>query len=216
MSAPYDVIVIGLGAMGSATVFQLARRVLRVLGLEQHDIPHGRGSSHGFTRVIRLAYYEHHAYVPLLFRAYELWRELEMLSGTPLLHVTGSIDAGTSDSQIFLGSQQACHIHGVAHEVLTSAELSRRFPAYRLPSDIMAVFQPEGGFLVPERCVVAHIAMAQAKGAEVHAREQVLDWSPHGDGVRVRTDREVYEARSPGDNRRARGRRSWSLPNRSD
>jgi sarcosine oxidase len=194
MSAPYDVIVIGLGAMGSATVFQLARRGLRVLGLEQYDIPHSRGSSHGFSRIIRLAYYEHHAYVPLLFRAYELWRELEMLSGTPLLHVTGSIDAGTSESQIFLGSQQACHIHGVAHEVLTSAELSRRFPAYRLPSDIMAVFQPEGGFLVPELCIVSYIRVAQANGAEIHAREQVLDWLPIGDRVRVRTDREVYEA----------------------
>lgn len=194
MPAPYDVIVIGLGAMGSATVFQLARRGLRVLGLEQYDIPHARGSSHGFSRVIRLAYYEHPAYVPLLLRAYQLWRELEILSGVPLLHVTGSIDAGTSESQIFRGSQQSCHTHGIAHEVLTSTELTRRFPAYRLPSDIMAVFQPEGGFLVPELCIVSHIRVAQANGADIHARERVLDWSPLGDGVRVRTDRELYEA----------------------
>jgi sarcosine oxidase len=180
--------------MGSATVFQLARRGLKVLGLEQHDIPHSRGSSHGFTRVIRLAYYEHPAYVPLLVRAYQLWRELETLSGASLLHITGSIDAGTSESQIFIGSQQACQTHGIAHEVLTSIELTRRFPGYRLPPDIMAVFQPEGGFLVPERCVVAHIGMAQANGADIHAREQVLDWSPHGDGVGVRTGRASYEA----------------------
>lgn len=193
MSAQYDVIVIGLGAMGSATVYQLARRGRRVLGLEQYDIPHSRGSSHGFSRVIRLAYYEHPAYVPLLFRAYELWRELETLSGVPLLYVTGSIDAGTSESQIFLGSQQACHIHGIAHEVLTSTELSRRFPAYCLPADVLAVFQPEGGFLVPELCIVAHIRIAQAHGAEIHAREKVLDWQPVGDRVRVRTDRDAYE-----------------------
>jgi len=194
MSAQYDVIVIGLGAMGSATVYQLSRRGRRVLGLEQYDIPHSRGSSHGFSRVIRLAYYEHPAYVPLLFRAYELWRELETLSGVPLLHITGSIDAGTSESQIFLGSQQACHVHGIAHEVLTSNELSHRFPAYRLPPEIMAVFQPEGGFLAPELCIVSHIRLAQANGAEIRAREQVLDWSPVGNRVRVRTDREVYEA----------------------
>jgi sarcosine oxidase len=194
MSSQYDVIVIGLGAMGSATVYQLARRGRRVLGLEQYDIPHSRGSSHGFSRVIRLAYYEHPAYVPLLRRAYELWRELETLSGVPLLHITGSIDAGTSDSQIFLGAQQACRLHGITHEVLTSSELSRRFPAYRLPPEIMAVFQPEGGFLVPELCIVSHIRVAQANGAEIHAREQVLEWLPVGGRVRVRTDQGVYEA----------------------
>jgi len=193
-SSRYDVIVVGLGAMGSATLYHLARRGKRVLGLERYDIPHEMGSSHGVTRVIRLAYFEHPSYVGLLRRAYELWRELEQRAGEQLLHITGSIDAGPPDSVNFTGSKASCEEHGLAHEVLSSADLSRRFPGYRLPPDTMAVFQPDGGFLLPERSIVAHVTQAQAHGAEVHAREAVVDWQPTAGGVRVVTERGTYEA----------------------
>jgi sarcosine oxidase len=192
--ARYDVIVVGVGGMGSAALYHLARRGKRVLGLERYDIPHEMGSSHGITRVIRLAYFEHPSYVRLLYRAYELWRELQHEAGEQLLHITGSIDAGPPDSLNFLGSKRSCEEHHLSHEVLTSEELSRRFPGYRLPAQTMAVFQPDGGFVLPERCIVAHVTRAQAHGAQVHAREPVRDWQAAAGGVRVVTDRGTYEA----------------------
>jgi sarcosine oxidase len=192
----YNTIVVGVGGVGSAAVYELAKRGKRVLGLERFDIPHTMGSSHGHTRIIRLAYYEDPSYVMLLLRAYELWREIERRAGERLLHITGSIDAGPPDSWVFKGSLRSAVEHGLPHEVLTGAELSKRFPGYRFPFDTMALFQPEGGFLVPERCIVAYVEAAQALGAEVHGRERVLGWEPRGDGVRVFTDRDTYEADS--------------------
>ena len=192
----YDAIVIGIGGMGSATVFHLAQRGYRILGLERHGIPHSFGSSHGSTRIIRLCYYEHPSYVPLLQRAYELWRSLEQKAGEQLLHLTGSIDAGPPGSEVFDGSLKSCELFELPHEVLNSKELKRRFPAYCLPSETMAILQPEGGFLRPERCIVSHVVLAQAAGAEVRAHEQVLNWEPHADGVRVQTDRGTYFADS--------------------
>ncbi len=190
----YNAIVVGVGAMGSATAYYLARRGQRVLGLERFDIPHTFGSSHGYTRIIRLAYYEHPSYVMLLRRAYELWREIERHAGEPLLHVTGSIDAGPTDSWVFKGSWRSCVEHDLPHEVLTGADLNARFPGYQLPHDTLALFQPEGGFLAPERCIVSYVRAAQALGAEIHGRERVLEWTPLGDGVRVVTQRDTYEA----------------------
>jgi sarcosine oxidase len=190
----YDVIVVGVGGMGSATAYHLARRGHKVLGLERFDIPHEMGSSHGITRIIRLAYYEDPSYVPLLRRAYELWHELEQTANEKLLHKTGSVDAGPEDSAVFQGSLNSCHIHDIPHEVLTSSELSRRFPGYQLPAKTMALLQADGGFLLSERCIVAHVEAAQAHGAEIHGREGLLDWEPFGDGVRVRTERGEYEA----------------------
>lgn len=193
-SKHYDVIVVGVGGMGSATIYHLARRGIKVLGLERFDIPHTMGSSHGITRVIRLAYFEHPSYVPLLRRAYELWRELQQLAGRPLLYITGSVDASLPGERAFEGSLKSCKLHGLSHEVLTSRELTEKFPAYRLPSEVMAVFQPDGGFLVPEVCIVAHVMQAQARGAEIHAREPVHEWKVLGNRVTVRTDKASYEA----------------------
>ena len=190
----YHAIVIGVGGMGSAAVYHLARRGKRVLGLEQFDIPHDLGSSHGHTRIIRLAYYEHPSYVMLMRRAYELWREIQTEVGDRLLYEIGSIDAGPTDSWVFKGSLQSCLEHDLRHEVLTGTELNRRYPGYRLPHEIMSVLQPDGGFLLPERCIVSFVMAAVARGAEVHGREKVLDWEPVRDGVRVTTQRGVYEA----------------------
>jgi sarcosine oxidase len=180
--------------MGSAALYHLARRGRRVLGLERFDVPNELGSSHGVTRIIRLAYYEHSSYVPLLVRAYELWRELEREADELLLSVTGSVDASSAEGRIFSGSLASCREHDLPHEVLSTEELARRFPAYRLPEGTMAVLQPDGGFLLPERCIVSHVTLALAAGAEVRARERVLGWEAAGEGVRVRTERGEYDA----------------------
>src|SRR5919199_316134 len=192
----YDVIVVGIGGMGSATAWQLARRGQRVLGLERFDIPHTMGSSHGVTRIIRLPYYEDPAYVPLLRRAYALWRELEAAGGERLLVTTGSIDGGPEDGAIFQGALGSARLHGLPHEVLTGAEVNARWPGYRLPASHRAVFQPEGGFVLSERAIVAHADAAMAAGAEIRARERVLGWEarPGGEGVAVTTDKGRYEA----------------------
>ncbi len=190
----YDVIVLGLGGMGSATLFHLARRGLRVLGLERFDLVHEYGSSHGLTRIIRLAYWEHPTYVALLRRAYELWRELETLSAERLLHVTGSVDAGPAEGPIFGGALKSSELHGLPHQVMDGAELHRRYPGYRLPRETRCLYQPEGGFLLPERCNVAHIEQALGNGAEIHCREPVLEWDVSGGRVQVHTSRARYEA----------------------
>jgi sarcosine oxidase len=190
----FDVIVVGIGAMGSAACFHLARRGQRVLGLERFDIPHAMGSSHGVNRIIRLAYYEDPSYVPLLRRAYALWRELERGFGEQLLYITGSIDASEADSWVFQRSLESCELHGLPHEVLTSAQLRERFPAYHLPDGHLALLQPEGGFVASERAIVAHVDGAIEAGAEIHGREQVRSWELTGGGVRVETERGIYEA----------------------
>ncbi len=180
--------------MGSAALYHLASRGLRVLGLERYEILHENGSYHGLTRIIRLAYWEHPSYVALLHRSYALWRELERHSGERLLHITGSVDAGPADGPIFTGALRSSELHDLAHEVLNSAELHRRFPAYRLPPEAMALYQPDGGFLLPERCNLAHIARSQALGAEVHSAEPVLEWDAGGGRAWVRTPQGRYEA----------------------
>lgn len=195
MSQTYNAIVIGVGAMGSATLYQLAKRGLNVLGIEQFEIPHEMGSSHGLTRIIRLAYYEDPSYVPLLRRTYQLWDELEREAGQKIFYQTGSIDMGPEESEVFAGSLRSCLDHELEHQVLTSRELSERFPGYRMPSEIKAVFQPQGGLLVPELCIQAYADLAQKHGATLHTGERVTGWDILGDGrVQVTTDRGSYTA----------------------
>lgn len=191
----HDVIVAGLGAMGAATAWQLARRGVRVLGLERFDIPHAMGSSHGTNRIIRLAYFEHPSYVPLLRRAYELWRELEAAAGEKLLFVTGGVDAGPEASRLVTGSLEACRLHDLPHELVDARELARRHPGYRIPAGDVAVLQPDAGFVMSERAIVAFAGLALEAGAELRAREAMLGWEPtSGGGVRVTTTRGTYEA----------------------
>ena len=130
----------------------------------------------------------------LLRRAYELWREIQEKAGEQLLYTTGSVDAGPEESWVFKGSWESCKLHDLPHEVLTGAELRRRHPGYHLPPGHLALLQPEGGFLTPERCIVSYVMAAQALGAEIHGHERVLEWRPLEGGVRVRTDRGAYEA----------------------
>src|SRR5919204_2330178 len=159
--------------MGSAALYHLARRGKHVLGLERFGVAHELGSSHGSTRIIRLAYFEDPSYVPLLHRTYELWRELEREASEQLLHVTGTIEAG---ERIYEGALRSCRAHDLSREELDGREVSRRYPAYRFPPELPMLFQPDGGFLLPERCIVAHVGGALARGAVLRAFERVLAW----------------------------------------
>jgi sarcosine oxidase len=190
----YDVIVAGAGGMGSAAAFHLARRGRRVLAIDSFAPPHEMGSSHGLTRIIRLAYHEDPSYVPLLRRAYELWFELERQAGQKLITITGSLEMGPPGSRAVADALASCHEHDIPYEMLTAAEIMARFPAYRLPPDFTGLLQPDGGFLDPEGCIAAHLRLAQSFGAELHTGERVLEWEPEGDGVRVRTERGEYRA----------------------
>jgi sarcosine oxidase len=192
--ATLDVIVVGVGGMGSAAMAHLAARGQRVLGIEQFEPGHDRGSSHGITRIIRLAYFEHPSYVPMLRRAFALWRDLEHGLDEPLLHVTGGLDVGWSGSDVFEGSLRSCLEHGLVHEVLDARDLARRFPAWHPAPNACAVYQPDAGFVTPERCILAHLHRAQRFGAQLHSNERVLGIEPQNGHVVVRTDRGRYEA----------------------
>lgn len=190
----FDCAVIGLGAMGSAALFELARRGKRVVGIERFTPGHDRGSSHGESRAIRLGYSEHPSYVPLVRSAFAKWRELERLSGETLLTTTGILEAGMPGSRMVAGSRQACELHRLDHEMLDATEIMRRCPALVMPDDFTAVWQPEGGYLRPERGNAAHLKLAQAAGAEVRAETRVLGIEPRDGHVRVVTDRGIVEA----------------------
>jgi sarcosine oxidase len=190
----YDVIVLGVGGMGSSTVFHLAKRRQKVLGLEQFNLGHDLGASHGVNRIIRLAYAEDPRYVPLLRRAYELWREIENVTNERLLFITGGIDAGPEKGKIVQGSLRACEEHSLPHEKLDSSDLHRRFPGFRFPKEMSAVYQQDGGFVLSERAIIAYVMAAQALGAEIHARERVRRWELKRGEVFVHTDRDSYRS----------------------
>lgn len=196
MTVPtYDIVVAGLGAMGSATVCELSRRGQRVLGLDRHAPPHAFGSSHGETRIIREAYFEHPVYVPLVQRAFELWRSLERVSGTTLLRETGGLMIGRSDSALVDGALRSAQLHNLTHAVLTSSEVQRRFPALRPDDDMIAVHEPRAGILFPEACIGAFLARARQHGAEVRGDAAVRRWESGADGLRVYTENGEYRAR---------------------
>lgn len=189
-----DVLVVGGGGMGLAAAAHLAGRGRQVRVFERFGIAHDRGSSHGHTRIIRLAYFEHPSYVPLLRRSFELWRALERRTGATLLQVTGGLDVGPPGSEVFEGARRSCREHDLPHEVLDGRALRQRFPAWRADDGLAAVFQPDAGFLRPEACLRAHAAEARAAGAIIHEDEPAIDWESRGQGVRVRTARGTYEA----------------------
>jgi sarcosine oxidase len=190
----YDVIIVGAGAMGSAAAMHLAARGRRVIAFDRFGVPNDQGSSHGLTRIIRIAYYEDPSYVPLLVRAAELWSALERRFGERLFVRTGSIDASAPGDPVFEGSLRSCEMHGLRHEVLSSRELNERFPGYRLPAEHLAVFQPDGGFLIPEIAVAAHARLAAADAATIREHERVLSWEERDGGVEVTTESGRYVA----------------------
>jgi sarcosine oxidase len=192
----FDVVVCGLGVMGSATLRELSRRGLRVLGIDRFAPGHDRGSSHGATRIIRLDYFEHPSYVPLLRRSYELWDELEQSSGQKLIHITGILEIGAPDSKLITAVLVSIKEHSLRHELLSAEDLMRRFPAFHLPSYYQAVVQPDGGFLAAEPSIHAMLALAKQSGAEIRSGETIRAIEPSVTGVRIITDREHIDAGS--------------------
>jgi sarcosine oxidase len=188
------VAVVGLGAMGAAALWQLARRGVRAIGLDRFAGPHDKGASHGESRAIRRAYTEHPAYVPLVDAAYREWRALERAAGVQVLHITGVLEAGPAGSAMVAGVRRAAAEHALTLEELGAAGANRRFPAFVLPADYEAVFQPDGGFLEPERAIAAMLAQARAAGAEIRAPCGVTGIEPGGSSVRVRTEDGIVEA----------------------
>ena len=198
----FDVIVLGLGGMGSAAAAHLAERGQRVLGLEQFTPAHDRGASHGESRIIRQAYFEDPAYVPLLLRSYELWEELDRDEpGT--LTITGGLMIGRPESSAVSGSVASARRWDLPYELLDAAQLRSRFPALAPDDDTVALYEPRAGFVRPEQTVLAHLDRAAANGAQLHFNERVLSWHAHGsadadasEGVTVRTTKGSYSARS--------------------
>lgn len=194
MGERFDVIVLGVGGMGSAACFELARRGRRVLGLEQFPLVHARGSSHGQTRIIRTAYYEHPAYVPLLRRAFERWYDLEQLTGRHLLTECRCLNVGPETSELVEGVRASVREHALAAEELTGDEIGQRFPALRFLGSFVGILEANAGFLAVEECVRAHIDAAIALGAIIKAEEVVRDWKPTAAGVEVTTQKGTYQA----------------------
>jgi sarcosine oxidase len=190
----FDVIVCGLGVMGSAALSALARRGRHVVGIERFQPGHDRGSSHGATRIIRLSYFEHPSYVPLLRAAYPLWRNLERESKRQLLHITGILEIGPPDGALIAGTLASARQHGLHHDLLAARDVMRRFPAFRLPADYVGVVQPDGGFLEAEPSLRAMLDLAQQRGAEIRTGEAVRAIEPRDRGVRIVTDRASIEA----------------------
>jgi sarcosine oxidase len=183
-----DVIVLGLGGMGSAAAAALARRGLRVVGFEQYPLVHNRGSSHGHTRIIRTAYYEHPAYVPLVRRAFTLWHELEQRTGRHLLTPSPCLNVGAADSDVVTGVRAAATEHNLAVETLVGPELERLYPQFHVPADYVGVLEHAAGFLYVEKCVEAHLDDARDHGAELYAETPVRSWRAAGNGVVVEID----------------------------
>ena len=166
----YDLIIAGLGAMGSATAYHAAKRGRRVLGLDRFAPPHNFGSSHGKSRIIREAVFEHPAYVPLARRAYECWAELEVRTGISLLHHTGGISLGAPDSVIVTGARASAVDSGLPYEELSAADITRRIPSFRPESDTVGIWDPRAGVVAPEIAIRSHLAAAAECGAELHSR----------------------------------------------
>ncbi|TCP20726.1 sarcosine oxidase [Scopulibacillus darangshiensis] len=196
MSTNYDVIIIGLGAMGSTSAYQLAKRGQKVLGLEQFGPAHDKGSSHGGSRIIRQSYFEDPAYVPLLLRAYELWDEIGRESGEEVLTVTGGLMMGPPDSVTVSGSIKSAKKWDLEYELLNPDDIRRRFPLFNPSPNTMALYEEKAGFVRPELSVYTHLLQAEKHGADLRFFESVQSWEAHpsGEGVRVFTNNGTYEA----------------------
>ncbi len=189
------VIVLGLGAMGSAAAAEMARRGHHVRGFDRFTPPHRQGSSHGQTRIIRQSYWEDTRYVPLLLRAYELWRRLEADTGKELLRLTGGLMIGPSAGALVYGSRRSAEMFGLPHEVLETAELRRRYPMFAVEEGTVALWEANAGYLRPEECVRQQLVLAESSGATLHFNEEVLRWKATREGgVMVETANARYEA----------------------
>ncbi|MFJ2113916.1 N-methyl-L-tryptophan oxidase [Streptomyces sp. NPDC087850] len=195
MPPSYDVIVLGLGGMGSAAAHHLAARGARVLGLEKFGPVHNRGSSHGGSRITRQSYFEDPAYVPLLLRAYELYERLERDTGRTVAALCGGVMLGPPDSRTVAGSLESARQWDLPHEMLDAKEIHRRFPTLTPGPDEVGLYEERAGLLRPENTVAAHLQLATRDGAELRFEEPVTRWEPlPSGGVRVHTAENTYTA----------------------
>jgi sarcosine oxidase len=189
----FDVIVIGVGSMGSATCYFLAKRGYKVLGLEQFDISHEFGSHAGQSRIIRKAYFEHPDYVPLLEKAYKNWNDLEQETGEELYFKTGLLYAGTSNNEMIKGVKQSAALYNIELELLNNADTVKRFPQFLFPRNFEILFEPEAGFLPPERSIRLYASQAKKNGATINTNEKVIGWKKDGTNIVVKTDKNSYQ-----------------------
>ena len=199
--AKYDAIVLGLGAVGSATLYQLARQGARVLGIDRYSPPHVFGSTHGETRVTRLAIGEGAHYSPLAMRSHEIWRELEAASGASLLTMNGGLIISSPTSRatfhgasFFATTVEAARQHNISHELLDSSQIRRRFPQFAITDAETGYFEPCAGFVRPEECIRVQLKLAEAHGAEILRNEIVTGFVQEGDGVSVATKTGQFKA----------------------
>lgn len=190
----YDVIVIGVGTMGAPACWYLAKNKYRVLGLEQFDIPHDQGSHAGQSRLIRKAYYEHSNYVALLERAYDNWLQIEEETGAKLYYKTGLLYFGEPSSVLIEGTRETGKQFNIPLDVLTSQEATKRFPATKFMEHHQVLFEPDAGFITPEKSIATYTADAILKGADIRAREKVINWNYKNGIVEVITDRNKFTA----------------------
>lgn len=194
MNQSYDVIIAGLGAMGSAAAYHISKRKCRVMGLDRFTPPHDFGSSHGQSRIIREAYFEHPVYVPLVQRAYELWAELETETRQTLFQRTGGLMIGPADGVLVSGAKLSADVHHLPCEVLTASDLRDRFPAFQPSQEIVGLWESRAGILFPENCIEEHLDLARGWGAELHFDEEVTGWQADGEGALVTTSKGSYRA----------------------
>jgi sarcosine oxidase len=192
MASIFDVIVLGIGSMGSATCYQLASRGVSVLGLEQFSIPHDQGSHAGQSRIIRKAYFEHADYVPLLERAYENWKQLEALTEKQVYFPTGLLYAGKPDDILIKGVKHSAEKYEVLIESVAKQELANRFPQFQVPNEYEILFEPDAGFITPERAVSLYASEAIKAGATIHSNERTLSWKQMGSNIEVVTEKGAY------------------------
>ena len=192
--AKWDAIVIGLGGVGSAAAFHLADQGLRVLGLDQYPAVHDHGSSHGMTRIIRQAYFEHPSYVPMLRRAYALWDELEQATDQTLFRRTGLVELGPPRGVVIPGVLNSAAEHGLDVELLSANEVTARWPGLVVQADWQAVIERDAGYLRVEACVEAHLRRAKEQSATLRHGQTVRRWTAEGRGVKVTTDSGVEQA----------------------
>ena len=189
----YDAIVVGLGAMGSAVAFEVAKRGQKVLGIDRFEPPHTMGSTHGKSRIIREAYFEDPGYVPLVARAFEKWGEIESLSGRRIFERTGGLMLGPPDGRLVSGALASAREHRLQHEVLDAKQVMERVPALRAMADMVGVVEPRAGVLQPEVAITACLELARKFGATIATNERVVGWEPRDRRLRVATEQRAYE-----------------------
>jgi len=192
LNTSFDVVVIGVGSMGSAACYYLSKRGYKVLGIEQFNISHEYGSHAGQSRIIRKAYFEHPDYVPLLERAYKNWKTLEQESGEQVYFITGLLYAGDPNNQIIKGVKQSAALYNIDLAQLNTVAATDKFPSFKFPENFKILFEPEAGFITPERSICLYTSEAEKNGAIVYSNEKVVEWNQSGSSVTVQTDKNTY------------------------